>query len=193
MHGDFLATLGIALICTERLEEGRDLLEKAEKVTTHLEARTLSAFGQVIATYVGSGKRKEVDREALGRACEVAKETGNFDSFVTAYRACPALLESLGAVDDRGETFSTIVRENDQALAETFALQRRRRHAPASEKLTRREREVLELVRQGLSNRQIARTLWIAESTVKVHVRHIFEKLGVASRTEAAVMAAEIL
>jgi len=191
MHGDFLATLGIALICTKQLEEGCALLDTAESVTTHLEARTLSAFGRVIATYVANGG-KAVDHQAFLGACVVAEETGNFDAFVTAYRACPALLKSVGAVDDRGEPFARIVRENDQALAETFGLERRR-YARTSEKLTRREREVLELVSQGLSNRQIAKTLWIAESTVKVHIRHIFEKLGVASRTEAAVMAAEIL
>ena len=55
------------------------------------------------------------------------------------------------------------------------------------------ERDVLELVRQGLSNRQIASALWISESTVKVHVHHILEKLGVRSRTQAAAVAARTL
>jgi DNA-binding NarL/FixJ family response regulator len=52
--------------------------------------------------------------------------------------------------------------------------------------LSHREREVYELLAQGRSNRDIARTLFISESTTKVHVRHIFEKLGVRSRAEAA-------
>ena len=55
-----------------------------------------------------------------------------------------------------------------------------------NELLSRREREVFELIAQGRSNRDIARTLFISESTTKVHVRHIFEKLGVRSRAEAA-------
>jgi len=56
-----------------------------------------------------------------------------------------------------------------------------------SETLSPREREVHELVAQGRSNREIAKTLFISESTVKVHVRHILEKLGVHTRTEAAL------
>jgi DNA-binding CsgD family transcriptional regulator len=57
--------------------------------------------------------------------------------------------------------------------------------------LTGREEEVLDLLRQGMSNREIAQILWIAPSTAKVHVRHIFEKLGVRSRTEAALFRAD--
>jgi DNA-binding NarL/FixJ family response regulator len=55
------------------------------------------------------------------------------------------------------------------------------------ENLSPREREVLALVAQGLSNRQIGRRLFIAEATVKVHMGHILEKLGVGSRTSAAL------
>ena len=53
--------------------------------------------------------------------------------------------------------------------------------------LSPREKEVLALIAQGLSNAAIGTTLFISPVTVKVHVRHIFEKLGVRSRTEAAL------
>ncbi|MCS6940671.1 MAG: response regulator transcription factor [Roseiflexaceae bacterium] len=56
---------------------------------------------------------------------------------------------------------------------------------PAGEPLTARERDVLELVSQGLSNKQIAQKLQISEHTVKFHLSSIFAKLGVSSRTEA--------
>lgn len=58
--------------------------------------------------------------------------------------------------------------------------------------LSPREKEVLALVGQGLSNAAIGKTLFISPVTVKVHVHHIFEKLGVRSRAEAALRAAQL-
>ena len=58
--------------------------------------------------------------------------------------------------------------------------------------LSPREREVLALVGLGMTNGQIAEKLFISPRTVKVHVRHIFDKLGVGSRTEAALRAVQI-
>ncbi|WP_422386031.1 two-component system response regulator NarL [Izhakiella australiensis] len=53
--------------------------------------------------------------------------------------------------------------------------------------LTPREEEILRQLARGLSNKLIARELDISESTVKVHVKHLLQKLGLRSRTEAAV------
>jgi DNA-binding NarL/FixJ family response regulator len=58
--------------------------------------------------------------------------------------------------------------------------------------LTAREREVLALVADGYTNRRIADTLFISESTAGVHVSNILGKLGVATRTEAATMATRL-
>ncbi|HTY99414.1 MAG TPA: response regulator, partial [Rhodocyclaceae bacterium] len=69
--------------------------------------------------------------------------------------------------------------------------------APAAEKadalkqLTAREREILDYLAQGLSNKAIARALDISYDTVKLHVRHILSKLNLTSRVEAAVFAVE--
>ena len=52
--------------------------------------------------------------------------------------------------------------------------------------LTRREREILQLVSQGNTNGQVARTLWVTEQTVKFHLANIFRKLNVTNRTQAS-------
>ena len=52
--------------------------------------------------------------------------------------------------------------------------------------LTRRELEILTLVAEGVSNAQVARTLWVTEQTIKFHLSNIYRKLGVANRTEAS-------
>ena len=65
----------------------------------------------------------------------------------------------------------------------------RTRGRSAGGDLTSREREVLELVRQGLANKQIARRLGISERTVKAHLTSVFDSIGVTDRTGAALWA----
>ena len=60
---------------------------------------------------------------------------------------------------------------------------------PLLEELTEQEARVLRLVAQGLNNQAIAQTLHISLNTVKTHLKHIFAKLGVSDRTQAAVWA----
>ena len=57
------------------------------------------------------------------------------------------------------------------------------------ERLTRRETEILKLVAGGLANKEVARRLSLSEKTVKVHLNNVFSKLGVHSRTQAALHA----
>ncbi len=57
--------------------------------------------------------------------------------------------------------------------------------------LSSRERQVLDLVAEGLANKQIARRLGIAERTVKAHLTRIFQQIGVTDRTQAALWAKE--
>jgi len=51
--------------------------------------------------------------------------------------------------------------------------------------ITRRELEILELIAQGMSNREIAAKLYVSENTVKTHSSHVFDKLGARRRTQA--------
>jgi DNA-binding NarL/FixJ family response regulator len=64
-----------------------------------------------------------------------------------------------------------------------------RREPAASELLSAREREVLSLVAEGLTNKRIASRLGISEATVKAHLTNIYQRLGIADRTQAALWA----
>ncbi|MEZ5483055.1 MAG: two-component system response regulator NarL [Porticoccaceae bacterium] len=77
------------------------------------------------------------------------------------------------------------------SLTELLALSYREDSISAStdiyNRLTRREKEILKMIADGLSNKMIGRQLDIVEATVKVHVKNLLKKLGLRSRVEAAV------
>lgn len=80
--------------------------------------------------------------------------------------------------------------ELTQVLAQAIRGRATSSHAHPS-MLTKREKDVLKLIAKGQSNKMIARSLDIAEGTVKVHVKRLLNKLGMRSRTEAAVWVVE--
>ena len=92
----------------------------------------------------------------------------------------------------REELFGAIrvVAEGNSPLAPTVATRLMQRMRGADEEaLSTREIEVLELVARGTSNKEIAKELWVSETTVKSHMLHIFDKLGVTDRTAAVTEA----
>ena len=58
--------------------------------------------------------------------------------------------------------------------------------------ITRRELEILDLIAQGLSNREIAEKLFVSENTVKTHCSRVFDKLGAKRRTQAVLLSKEL-
>jgi len=81
--------------------------------------------------------------------------------------------------DERDRSFLSLLRPH---LARLRARWERRPHLPS---LTERELDVLALVAQGLTNRQISSRLFISPATVRTHLEHIYDKLGVRSRAGA--------
>jgi DNA-binding CsgD family transcriptional regulator len=190
MEGEVRSIRALALACSGAIEEAEAEIVASESITTHLEARGLRAFAKV---FVADGRGDEGARNAqLELALTESHTAGNADSFVVAYRMAPELLHFIGIT---GLALSDFLLRPlityDRRLAEKAGLNQRETRIIPSTSLTDREAEVLDLLRQGMSNREIAQTLWIAQSTAKVHVRHIFEKLGVRSRTEAALFRTE--
>jgi ATP/maltotriose-dependent transcriptional regulator MalT len=190
MEGEVRSMRALALASEGAIDEAEAEIAASESITTHLEARGLRAFAKVLAA-----DRRGDDESChnqLELALSDAQTSGNADSFVVAYRLAPKLLNAIAGSDIALNDFLlSPLAIYDGRLAEKAGLSQTGLGMRPATLLTDREEEVLELLRQGMSNREIAQALWIAQSTAKVHVRHIFEKLGVRSRTEAALFRAD--
>lgn len=188
-HAEYLAWWSLALALAGDREEAEARAGQAESLSRRIETAGLTPWTRAV---VASGCRSA--QRAARAAFSVAERTGNIDAFVSAYRAEPRLLEILLRDEGNRETLQGILeRANDYGIADQVGIslpRRQDKNLPSS--LSRREREVLDLVAQGLLNKEIARVLFITEGTVKVHVRRICQKLGARSRTEAAMRAAEL-
>jgi DNA-binding CsgD family transcriptional regulator len=126
-------------------------------------------------------------RAAAARACLTS---GDVYTFATAYRIESAILRAALADGDLNALAMEVARRLDPDLLDAIGVARP--HEPEREvdnPLSPREREVLALLSDGLTNREIAQRLFIAEATAKLHVRRICRKLGVRSRTEAVLAA----
>ena len=103
--------------------------------------------------------------------------------------AVAAVSTGLFAID--AETFAVVLSSStsiaDDAADVQAAEERMSSVEPLLDALTSREREVLEMLAEGLSNKEIAWRMKISEHTVKFHVASIFAKLGASTRTEAVI------
>jgi DNA-binding CsgD family transcriptional regulator len=145
------------------------------------EARALAAMARAVIA------AREHDMASVAKEVASCSDLGIWDSFVCAVRSYPPLLE-LAIQDDvrRSEITRVLARSHDVALARQVGLRIKPPSSSASPLLSPREREVLELVKKGLTNREIGSALFISEATAKAHVHHLMEKLQVKTRTAAA-------
>jgi LuxR family maltose regulon positive regulatory protein len=191
LQGEHAACRALALTAAGRSEEATRVLTEARQATS-VEARVITSC----ASAAVAARQHDAGASTLAvNAFEVAVLTGNFDSFVAGYRLFPELAEAVADVErHRRDLSSLLARAHDLALARKLGLsesrrQRRLRSLAQETPLSPREAEVYELLAQGMSNKEIAQTLFISEATVKVHVSRVLEKLGVRTRTEAAARA----
>ena len=186
-RAEFLATLALANACAGRGKLALQLVAKARRLSSAIEVRVLD---QCVLGIIDLSTSAPGAREQATEAFRLARAVGNIDSYVTAYRGYPALLQSAVEEEALWDGLSKVLTDaRDWNLIKGTALHASsKRQVPG--RLSRRERQVLELVAQGLANKEIAAALFISEATAKVHIRHILEKLGVRTRTEAAVIAA---
>jgi len=144
------------------------------------------------ATRIIRSESPEVEVVALTSVLEDASVTGAVRAGSIGY-----LLKNTDA-DELLEAIRAAAAGQVRLAPEAAARLMREVRAPAtspealSEPLTERETEVLKLIARGKANKQIARELFVAISTVKTHVNNLYRKLDVSSRTQAALYAAHI-
>lgn len=181
MHGEFLAIRALALACSGNRDGAVATIARVRKMTRETEPRALCLLARAILSVEVEANAKASPR--VIRVVRGVRTSGCFLSLVTAYRAAPELLTPLAELPDRIEIADILQTAHDTAIARDLGLA-----VQPDSMLSKRETEVHDLLSRGLSNRGIAQTLFISEATVKVHVRHIFEKFGVRTRTQAALV-----
>lgn len=189
MLSEYLGSAALVLACQGEHARAADLANRVEQASRFLEGRSLAAWARVISRHQRSSTEAP---ELARRTFEDLDASGFRDSFVSAYRGYPKLLSTLGVHEELVPKISRIVTAaHDHAVARAAGLA-----IPVDSlqptPLSRREVEVHKLIASGLSNREIANTLFISEATVKVHVRRVLQKLGVRSRTEAALRESQL-
>jgi ATP/maltotriose-dependent transcriptional regulator MalT len=176
----------LVLGCAGRTAEARELCDDMRGTTNAIEPLVLGRAVDAVCSL------REASADVVDRTLDlerVAFRSGAADLLVTAYRACPELLVILLRAA-KGRRFRELVErvgDVDLASAAGYPI------AVNDDKrvlLTPRETDVYELLRTGLSNREIGKLLYIEESTVKAHTHRIYDKLGVRSRSALAVQAA---
>ena len=190
----------------------RDLLEAEDDIEVVGEAGTaeeaigrIAAVGTEVAVLdvrLPDGNGVEVCREIRSRHPEIqCLMLTSFSDDEALFDAITAGAAGYVLKQIRGSDLVDSVRRvsEGQSLLDPVVtsrvLERIRRGAEEDERLgrlTEQERRILELLAEGLTNRQIAERLYLAEKTVKNYVSNLLTKLGMERRTEAAVFAARL-
>jgi LuxR family maltose regulon positive regulatory protein len=178
-RGEFIGWQALMHAAAGALEDAEALAAEACLPDGGLEGAALASIAQAILAL--SSNDSDVAAELIDQA--IASEV--WDPIVIALRAAPDLARFVAQGERRVWLQRLLVASSDGSLAASLGL-RVPRAAKPQERLSPRETEVHELLAQGLTNEEIARLLYISLSTTKVHVKHIFEKLAVRSRLEAA-------
>ena len=153
------------------------MLTVSEDADDLAQALARGAVGYLLKTIDGDDLVEAIVRVMAGESVVSPEMTGKL---VAAYRS--AIAAPAGGTDALPVTDSPPAALEAPASVEPMA-------DPGIARLSPRERDILREIARGASNKEIARTLQIAETTVKIHVQHILRKLNLTSRVQAAVFA----
>jgi DNA-binding NarL/FixJ family response regulator len=170
-------------------KEAIEVAKSSENLTSWIEFRLLLTWVRAVCSLMSdSPDAAHQVSEAYART----KDAGVLDTFVFAYRLHPAVLQSLASDRELHDELGRVLRRaNDYQHARRVGIMIKNDHSQSpTQILTNREREVYALLAEGRTNREIGSALFISEFTAKTHVANVLRKLGVRSRTQAALRAA---
>ncbi len=186
MHGEYLATRAIGHALLGAHDDALEAANVADATSISSEVRVLAEGARAIIA------ASDGDAACAARLITEAQRRQTWDPVVCCVRASNTLAACLAGQDHLRPILQRLYSlSNDQGLARK-ARMRSPAHGNIGALLTPRESEVLELMAEGYRNREIADAFVISQSTVKIHVRHVLEKLGVRTRTEAVARYREL-
>lgn len=174
IYGEYFATRALARGATGDRDGCLADAKRSLTLTSAVEVRALACAARVS---VGHASAREF--------WDMCAQLGSWDPLLAAARASRAVADGLAAHEEIRPRLATLYgRANDVGLSRRAGLRTRSTRRP-DELLSPRELEVLGLLAQGLRNKDISKALVISDATTKVHIRHIFEKLGIRTRAQA--------
>ena len=187
LRSELLSSLALAHAVGGSMERGEELARDAETMSIGTETAIMVPLARGIMAL----RREEIENAGryLRQSVSRVGESGLIECLICACRASPELV--LSSIHDEsvyGTVADALYLAGDLPLLESFDAAR----GGSAARLSPREKQVLGLLGHGLTNPEIAAQLFISPVTVKVHVRHIFEKLGVKTRTAAALRASQL-
>lgn len=188
LGAELTACRALALAGVGRHEQSEALATEALQTSIGIEAAVNAQAAQAIVAMRSDKHDKAATHAQV--SLHLAVETGMVESFVCAYRGFPELMVCLLERNANHQDLAHVLTLVGDALP--IGTGHSSVPQPSVLTLSAREKEVLSLLAQGLSNPEIGRALFISPVTVKVHVRHIFDKLDVKSRAAAALRAAQL-
>lgn len=188
-----LPDLVVSLVAVGDIGTARGAAARARKIATTLSTALSAASASYAEGLVAHAERRSsAARASLREAADVWATLGLRTLEARALEALARAHEGADAIriaTDAARIYSSIgaVRQEERIRAELRGRGTAgRRSAQAVGELTPREREVVTLVREGLSNREIGERLHVSERTIETHLAHIYGKLGVDNRRDLA-------
>ena len=179
--GELTACRALAHACAGQYTRADELVAMSRQYVGIAQTRLLQVTAGLIVA-AGRSEPTESIQDALGRAVH---ETWSLDYLVTACRGAPFLIPMLCTNPQVEPLLAGALRRSRDAQGLPRESRADNRFPSAGPAFSPREEEVFALLCRGSTNKQMAQTLFISDVTVKVHLRHIYRKLGVTNRLEA--------